>query len=118
MLYATDLIRKMEAEYQWLNRAEYEEVCLWLNQKQAGCMLKQKTKRRRKSNRVEAVCQNEAELKLYVQKTRGGCVDVSTRNDSGSWISESTFSADSLTVSVHPRVLLHALTSVRTLKIL
>ena len=31
---------------------------------------------------------------------------------------ESTFSADSLTVSVHPRVQSHAFTSVRTLKIL
>ena len=34
------------------------------------------------------------------------------------FLPESTFSADSLTVSLHPRVQPHALTSVRTLKIL
>ena len=36
----------------------------------------------------------------------------------GIFLPESTFSADSLTVSLHPRVLSHVLTSVRTLKIL
>ena len=36
----------------------------------------------------------------------------------GIFLPESTFSADSLTMSIHPRVQSHALTSVRTLKIL
>ena len=36
----------------------------------------------------------------------------------GIFLPESTFSADSLTVSLHPRVQSHALTSVRTLEIL
>ena len=39
------------------------------------------------------------------------------RGRQGIFLPESTFSADSLTVSVHPRVQSHAFTSVRTIKI-
>ena len=48
---------------------------------------------------------------------RTGTPPTQIRLRQGIFLPESTFSADSLTMSVHPLVQLHALTSVRTLKI-
>ena len=48
---------------------------------------------------------------------RWGCSSVDSPVRQGIFLPESTISADSLTVSVHPRVQSHAFTSVRTLKI-
>ena len=53
-------------------------------------------------------------VQLVERRTRR--FDSSVRQ--GSFLPESAFSADSLTMSVHPRVQSQALTSVRTLKIL
>ena len=67
-----------------------------------------------------AVVVSSQTVNVFIERKKNykTCLKKKIRVGQGIFLPESTFSADSLPVSVHPRVQSHALTSARKLKIL